>query len=174
MNIDLLVTDLLPFVTPLYSYGYAQKTGAVTNGNKVKICVLLPWELWLARLSAIGNKVTNDFCVFLCIYAFFVWAHDRQSRYKQKSSERQYRTAGKIEQTPAHKTARDCWCYNPTIFHSLAEIPQNTPEKFWLMQIYGIFYGIIDLFKNKIYLNQHDMLPFWALAYFFVYRSLTP
>lgn len=70
MNIDLLVTDLLPFVTPLYSYGYAQKTGAVTNGNKVKICVLLPWELWLARLSAIGNKVTNDFCVFLCIYAF--------------------------------------------------------------------------------------------------------
>jgi len=70
MNIDLLVTDLLPFVTPLYSYGYAQKTGAVTNGNKVKICVLLPWELWLARLSVIGNKVTNDFCVFLCIYAF--------------------------------------------------------------------------------------------------------
>jgi len=42
MNIDLLVTDLLPFVTPLYSYGYSQKTGAVTNGNKVKICVLLP------------------------------------------------------------------------------------------------------------------------------------
>lgn len=70
MNINLLVTDLLPFVTPLYSYGYAQKTGAVTNGNKVKICVLLPWKPWLARLSAIGNKVTSDFCVFLCIYAF--------------------------------------------------------------------------------------------------------
>ena len=41
MNINLLVTDLLPFVTPLYSYGYIQKTGAVTNGNKVKICILL-------------------------------------------------------------------------------------------------------------------------------------
>ena len=27
----------------------------------------------------------------------------------------------------AHKTARDYWCYNPTIFHSLAEIPQNAP-----------------------------------------------
>lgn len=42
MNINLLVTDLLPFVTPLYSYGYIQKTEAVTNGNKVKICILLP------------------------------------------------------------------------------------------------------------------------------------
>ena len=40
---------------------------------------------------------------------------------------------GRLEewgQTPAHKTARDYWCYNPTIFHSLAEIPQNAPEKF--------------------------------------------
>lgn len=42
MNINLLVTDLLPLVTLLYSYGYIKKTGAVTNGNKVKICVLLP------------------------------------------------------------------------------------------------------------------------------------
>lgn len=42
MNINLLVTDLLPFVTTLYSYGYIQKTEAVTNGNKVKICILLP------------------------------------------------------------------------------------------------------------------------------------
>jgi len=40
---------------------------------------------------------------------------------------------GRLEewgQTPAHKTASDCWCYNPIIFHSLAEIPQNAPEKF--------------------------------------------
>lgn len=42
MNINLLVTDLLPLVTLLYSYGYIQKTEAVTNGNKVKICILLP------------------------------------------------------------------------------------------------------------------------------------
>ena len=96
MNINLLVTDLLPFVTPLYSYGYTQKTGAVTNGNKVKICILLPWKPWLARISAIGNKVTSDFCVFLYIYAFSVWAHDWQSRYKQKPTESQYRTAGRV------------------------------------------------------------------------------
>ena len=70
MNINLLVTDLLPLVTLLYSYGYIKKTGAVTNGNKVKICILLPRKPRIAILSAIGNKVTNDFCVFLCIYAF--------------------------------------------------------------------------------------------------------
>ncbi len=71
MNINLLVTDLLPLVTLLYSYGYIKKTGAVTNGNKVKICILLPRKPRIASLSAIGNKVTNDFCVFLYIYAFF-------------------------------------------------------------------------------------------------------
>ena len=56
--------------------------------------------------------------------------------------------------------AHDCRCYNVPIFHSLAEMPQTAPEKFWLWQIYGIFYGIIDLSKNKIYLNQYDMLSF--------------
>ena len=71
MNINLLVTDLLPLVTLLYSYGYIKKTGAVTNGNKVKICILLPRKPRMTRISAIGNKVTNDFCVFLYIYAFF-------------------------------------------------------------------------------------------------------
>ena len=71
MNINLLVTDLLPLVTLLYSYGYIKKTGAVINGNKVKICILLPRKPRMTRISAIGNKVTNDFCVFLYIYAFF-------------------------------------------------------------------------------------------------------
>lgn len=42
MNINLLGTDLVLFGTPLYSYGYAQKIGAVPNGTKVKICVLVP------------------------------------------------------------------------------------------------------------------------------------
>ena len=42
ININLLGTDLVPFGTPLYSYGYAQKIGAVPNGTKVKICVLVP------------------------------------------------------------------------------------------------------------------------------------
>jgi hypothetical protein len=37
---------------------------------------------------------------FFVYIRFFVWAHDRQSRYKQKPPERQYRTAGRIEQTP--------------------------------------------------------------------------
>ena len=106
---------------------------------------------WLTRLSAIGNKVTNDFCVFLCIYAFFVWTHDRQSRYNKS---RPKGNIGRLEewgQTPAHKTARDYWCYNPTIFHSLAEIPQNAPEKFWLWQNGGLFGGIsefLDYFHN--------------------------
>ena len=68
MNINLLVTDLLPLVTLLYSYSYIKKTGVVTNGNKVKICILLPRNPRIVSLSAIGNKVTNDFCVFFCIY----------------------------------------------------------------------------------------------------------
>nr|DAS24177.1 MAG TPA: hypothetical protein [Caudoviricetes sp.] len=42
MNINLLGTDLVPFGTHLYSYGYAQKIGVVPNGTKVKICVLVP------------------------------------------------------------------------------------------------------------------------------------
>nr|DAN95426.1 MAG TPA: hypothetical protein [Caudoviricetes sp.] len=37
---------------------------------------MLPRKPRMTRISAIGNKVTNDFCVFLYIYAFFVWAHD--------------------------------------------------------------------------------------------------
>ncbi|WP_448970180.1 XRE family transcriptional regulator [Neisseria sp.] len=32
---------------------------------------MLPRKPRLASLSAIGNKVTNDFCVFLYIYAFY-------------------------------------------------------------------------------------------------------
>lgn len=37
---------------------------------------------------------------FFVYIRFFVWAHDRQSRYKQKLPERQYRTTGRIGQTP--------------------------------------------------------------------------
>ena len=79
MNINLLVTDLLPLVTLLYSYGYIKKTGAVTNGNKVKICILLPRNPRIASLSAIGNKVTNDFCVFFVYIRFLLRANKRQN-----------------------------------------------------------------------------------------------
>lgn len=98
MNINLLVTDLLPLVTLLYSYGYIKKTGAVTNGNKVKICILLPRKPRIASLSAIGNKVTNDFCVFFVYMRFLLRANERQNWYRQEQPERQYRTAGKIGQ----------------------------------------------------------------------------
>ena len=150
MNINLLGTDLVPFGTHLYSYGYAQKIGVVPNGTKVKICVLVPWKPWLARLLAIGTKGTKRFCVFLCIYAFFVWAHDRQSRYKQKPPKGN--TDGwKNRANAAPKTARDCRCYNPIIFHSLAKMLQNAPEKFWLWQNGGLFGGIssfLDYFND--------------------------
>ena len=79
MNINLLVTDLLPFVTPLYSYEYTQKTEAVTNGNKVKICILLPRKPRIASLPSIGNKVTNDFCVFFVYIRFLLRANERQN-----------------------------------------------------------------------------------------------
>lgn len=95
MNINLLVTDLLPLVTLLYSYGYIKKTEAVTNGNKVKICILLPRKPRITMVSAIGNKVTNDFCVFFVYIRFLLRANERQNRYRQKPPERQYRTAGK-------------------------------------------------------------------------------
>lgn len=150
MNINLLGTDLVPFGTPLYSYGYAQKIGAVPNGTKVKICVLVPWKPWLARLLAIGTKGTKRFCVFLYIYAFFVWAHEPTEPIQTKAARKAISDGWGNRANAAHKTARDCWCYNPTIFHSLAEIPQNAPEKFWLWQIYGIFYGILESIKNLI------------------------
>ena len=71
MNINLLVTDLLPLVTLLYSYGYIKKTGAVTNGNKVKICILLPRKPRIASLSAIGNNGNKRFLRFFVYIRFF-------------------------------------------------------------------------------------------------------
>ena len=147
-------------VTLLFSCAYASNQTAVTSGNHVKMCKWLPWKPRLIRLWRLGNTGNHGNHYFFIYIRFFVWTHDRQSRYNLKPPERQHRTAGRIGQTPVHETACDCWCYNPTIFHSLAEMPQTAPKKFWLWQIYGIFYGIIDLPKNKIYLNQYDMLSF--------------
>ena len=115
MNINLLVTDLLPLVTLLYSYGYIKKTGAVTNGNKIKICILLPRKPRITRVSAIGNKVTNDFCVFLYIYAFLF------GRMTDRADTNKSRPKGNIgrleEESREHPASADNFqCYNSTMF----------------------------------------------------------
>ena len=116
MNINLLVTDLLPLVTLLYSYGYIKKTGAVTNGNKVKICILLPRKPRMTRVSAIGNKVTNDFCVFLYIYAFFLFGRITDRADTNKSHPKG--NIGRLEEeSREHPTSADNFqCYNSTMF----------------------------------------------------------
>jgi hypothetical protein len=54
----------------------------------------------MTSLSAIGNKVTNDFCVFLYIYAFFCGQMNGRTDTDKSSPKDNIGRLEKIEQTP--------------------------------------------------------------------------
>ena len=128
----LLVTDWLPLVTRFFSCTYARNGRAVTSGNHVNICVWLPTNPITTGLAGAVTTVTS---VFLYIYGFFRGA----GRWR----------AGGFWINPMQSNPHD----NPPPARVSWE-QQNPCLKFWLVQIGGIFGGMLECCENKIVNKQ--------------------
>ena len=122
-------------VTRFFSCTYARNGRAVTSGNHVKICVWLPTNPITTGLTGAVTTVTTVTGVFLYIYVFFRGA----GRWR----------AGGFWINPMQSNPHD----NPLPARVSWE-QQNPCLKFWLVQIGGIFGGMLEYEENKMF-NKH-------------------